>query len=67
MRQMATDPLGQRAARSVRVMCQTRAHSLSRRAGLVPRPVLCEIRGSIVKSMLSNCSEMLKLGTYWTT
>ena len=25
------------------------------------------IRGRIVKSMLSNCSEMLKLGTYWTT
>ena len=23
-----------------------------------------EIRGRIVKSMLSNCSEMLKLGTY---
>ena len=26
-----------------------------------------EIRGRIVKSMLSNCSEMLKLGTYWET
>ena len=26
-----------------------------------------EIRGRIVKSMLSNCSEMLKRGTYWTT
>ena len=26
-----------------------------------------EIRGRIVKSMLSNCSEMLKLGTYWDT
>ena len=26
-----------------------------------------EIRGRIVKSMLSNCSEMLILGTYWTT
>ena len=26
-----------------------------------------EIRGRIVKSVLSNCSEMLILGTYWTT
>ena len=26
-----------------------------------------EIRGRIVRSMLSNCSEMLILGTYWTT
>ena len=26
-----------------------------------------EIRGRIVKSMLSNCSEMLILGTYWKT
>ena len=26
-----------------------------------------EIRGRIVESMLSNCSEMLILGTYWTT
>ena len=26
-----------------------------------------EIRGRIVKRMLSNCSEMLKLGTYWKT
>ena len=26
-----------------------------------------EIRGRIVKSMLSNCSDMLKLGTYWKT
>ena len=26
-----------------------------------------EIRGRLVKSMLSNCSEMLKLGTNWTT
>ena len=26
-----------------------------------------EIRGRIVKSMLSNNSEMLRLGTYWTT
>ena len=26
-----------------------------------------EIRGRIVKSMLSNCLEMLTLGTYWTT
>ena len=26
-----------------------------------------EIRGRIVKSMLSNCSEMLALGTYWKT
>ena len=26
-----------------------------------------EIRGRIVKSMLSNCSEMLVLGTYWKT
>ena len=26
-----------------------------------------EIRGRIVKSMLSNCSEMFILGTYWTT
>ena len=26
-----------------------------------------EIRGRIVKSMLSNCSEMLTLGTYWKT
>ena len=26
-----------------------------------------EIRGRIVKIMLSNCSEMLLLGTYWTT
>ena len=26
-----------------------------------------EIRGRLVKSMLSDCPEMLKLGTYWTT
>ena len=26
-----------------------------------------EIRGRIVKSVLSNCFEMLVLGTYWTT
>ena len=26
-----------------------------------------EIRGRIVKSMLSNCSEMLIIGTYWTS
>ena len=26
-----------------------------------------EIRGRIVKSVLSNCCEMLTLGTYWTT
>ena len=26
-----------------------------------------DIRGRIAKSMLSNCSEMLRLGTYWTT
>ena len=29
--------------------------------------IIIEIRGRIVKSMLSNCSEMLILGTYWTT
>ena len=26
-----------------------------------------EIRGRLVKSMLSNCSELLKVGTYWKT
>ena len=39
LRLMATDPHGQRAARSVRTKCQARAHSLLRRTSFVPRLV----------------------------
>ena len=39
--------------------------SMLRRPSLQRRRI--EIRGRIVKSMLSNCSEMLVLGTYWKT
>ena len=40
-------------------------HSMHRWPPLQRRRI--EIRGRIVKSMLSNCSEMLVIGTYWTT